>query len=57
MSGKKHTSIRVESEIMDAIESARSKRPGSVSANTWIVEAVVEKLQREGFAIGETSNA
>lgn len=57
MRHKKHTSIRVESEIMDAIDSARSKRPGNVSANTWIVEAILEKLQRDGIVIGSLTDA
>lgn len=57
MSDKKHTSIRVESEIMQAIDSARFKRPGNVSANTWIVEAIIEKLQRDGITIGSANDA
>lgn len=57
MRDKKHTSIRAESEIMEAIDSARSKRPGNVSANTWIVEAIIEKLQRDGIVIGSANDA
>ena len=51
MSARKHSSIRVESEIMDAIERACSQRPGNVSTNQWIVEAVTEKLARDGVKI------
>lgn len=57
MSDKKHTSIRVESEIMQAINNARAKRPGTVSANTWIVEAIIEKLERHGIAIASCNDA
>lgn len=57
MSARKHSSIRVESEIMDAIERACSKRPGNVSTNQWIVEAVTEKLARDGIAIMDGGDA
>jgi len=51
MSARKHSSIRVESQTMDAIQSACSRRPGNVSTNQWIVEAITEKLAREDIVI------
>ncbi len=41
------TNLRLEPEIWQAIDAARARRPGSVSRNTWITEAVLEKLARE----------
>ena len=43
----KHTSLRLPVETMAAIDAARQKRVGSVSLNTWLAEAVAEKLERE----------
>lgn len=43
----KHTSLRLPAETMAAIEAARRKRVGMVSLNTWLAEAVAEKLERE----------
>ena len=40
-------SIRLKKQLWDGIDRARSERPGSVSRNTWITEAVLEKLQRD----------
>jgi hypothetical protein len=39
--------LRLPAETFDAIDAARAARPGSVSRNTWITEAVEEKLMRE----------
>jgi len=41
------TNLRLELEVWQAIDAARRCRPGSVSRNTWITEAVLEKLARE----------
>lgn len=57
MPGKKHTSLRVDEETMRAIEASCARRPGSVSTNTWIVEAIMEKLGRERDASGVHSDA
>lgn len=57
MSARKHSSIRLESEIMNAIDRARSKRPGNVSTNQWIVEAIMEKLARDGIPITDGGDA
>lgn len=43
-----HTSLRLESDIMTAIDALRAKRTGNISRNTWIAEAIAEKLERAG---------
>lgn len=40
-------SIRLEKHLWDGIDRVRSERPGNISRNTWITEAVLEKLQRD----------
>lgn len=39
--------LRLPAETFDAIDAARAARPGSVSRNTWITEAIEEKLARD----------
>ena len=40
-------SLRLPPEVLTAIDGARSKRAGNVSRNTWITEAILEKIARE----------
>jgi hypothetical protein len=40
-------SLRLDPEVRTAIDMARLRRAGSISRNTWITEAIVEKLARE----------
>lgn len=40
-------SIRLDKQLWDGIDRVRSERPGNISRNTWITEAVLEKLQRD----------
>ena len=40
-------SVRLHPEMWEAIDDVRTKRPGVVSRNTWIAEAILEKLARE----------
>jgi len=40
-------SLRLPHDMFEAIDSARARRIGSVSRNTWITEAIQEKLNRE----------
>ena len=40
-------SLRLDPEVWTAIDRARLRRAGSISRNTWINEAVAEKLARE----------
>lgn len=44
---KDRINLRLSPEIFAAIDEARADRPGSVSRNTWITEAIQEKLSRE----------
>jgi len=39
--------LRLPNETFEAIDLARATRPGRVSRNTWITEAIQEKLTRE----------
>lgn len=39
--------LRLPQETVEAIDSARARRIGNVSRNTWITEAIQEKLNRE----------
>ncbi len=39
--------LRLPPETFAAIDQARAARPGHVSRNTWLTEAVEEKLARE----------
>ena len=41
--------LRLRGETFDAIDASRSTRPGAVSRNTWITEAIEEKLARDQF--------
>lgn len=39
--------LRLPGETFDAIDASRNARPGNVSRNTWITEAIAEKLTRD----------
>jgi len=39
--------LRLAGETFSAIDAACAARPGNVSRNTWIAEAIEEKLSRE----------
>ena len=39
--------LRLDPETFEAIDSVRARRPGNISRNTWITEAIQEKLARE----------
>lgn len=39
--------LRLDPALGAAIDRARLKRPGNVSRNTWITEAILEKLSRD----------
>lgn len=43
--------LRLPPEVFAAIDQARSLRIGHVSRNTWIAEAIQEKLARELGAV------
>ena len=40
-------SLRLDRALYGQIDRARFQRPGNVSRNTWITEAILEKLDRE----------
>ena len=40
-------SLRLDPDVWAAIDTARLRRAGSISRNTWITEAIAEKLARE----------
>jgi predicted HicB family RNase H-like nuclease len=42
--------LRLPAETFEAIDASRLARAGNVSRNTWITEAVEEKLARERVA-------
>ena len=39
--------LRLSGETFDAIDAGRNARPGAISRNTWITEAIEEKLARD----------
>ena len=41
------TNLRLPAGTFSAIDEACAARPGNVSRNTWIAEAIAEKLARE----------
>jgi len=41
------TSIRVPLSALAKIDELRKKRVGNVSRNTWILEAIVDKIEKE----------
>lgn len=47
--------VRLPDATIKAIDAACSKRVGNVSRNTWILEAVQEKLSRVGDADDQSS--
>jgi hypothetical protein len=40
-------SLRLDREVCTAIDTARLHRAGTISRNSWITEAITEKLARE----------
>ena len=49
--GLDRINLRLSPETFDAIDHARSARPGNVSRNTWIAEAIKEKLARDDVQV------
>lgn len=43
--------LRLPAEVFSAIDASRAQRMGHVSRNTWLTEAVQEKLAREGVEL------
>lgn len=40
--------LRLPEHVMHVIDEARRNRPGFVSRNSWIAEAIRDKLKKEG---------
>jgi hypothetical protein len=49
--------IRLSSSVLIAVDAACGRRAGTVSRNTWIAEAVAEKLAREEQAKRSEGNS
>jgi metal-responsive CopG/Arc/MetJ family transcriptional regulator len=39
--------MRLPKPVLRAVDEARLKRPGSISRNSWIAEAISDKLKHE----------
>jgi hypothetical protein len=48
--------LRLEAKIWAAIDRACQRRPGSISRNTWITEAVLEKLARDEIQVSASES-
>ncbi|NKA81536.1 CopG family [Ralstonia solanacearum] len=48
--------VRLPDDMVAAIDAECSRRIGNVSRNTWILEAVQEKLSRAGSGADKQSN-
>ncbi|WP_261505410.1 hypothetical protein [Burkholderia multivorans] len=46
--------LRLAPEVLKAIDAECLRRAGNVSRNTWITEAVTEKLARHGAVVRST---
>lgn len=44
---RERTSLRLDKELIALIDQSRGGRAGTISRNTWIAEAIQEKLGRE----------
>ena len=44
--------LRIPSDLLTRIEEVRGSRPVKIPRHTWLLEAVVEKLQKEGKMSG-----
>lgn len=53
--GLDRINLRLPSNMFAGIDSARSARPGNVSRNTWITEAIEEKLAREATGVDRST--
>ncbi|WP_228939279.1 ribbon-helix-helix domain-containing protein [Paraburkholderia saeva] len=49
--------VRLPDDMLAAVDAECSRRIGNVSRNTWILEAVQEKLSRAGGGANKQSDA
>jgi len=45
-SSRERASLRLPPDVLEAIDAECSRRAGNISRNTWIAEAVAERLER-----------
>lgn len=43
--------LRIPVYLRDAVDTSAASRPGRMSRNSWIAEAIVEKLKKEGVDV------
>ena len=43
--------LRIPTHLRDAVDTSAASRPGRMSRNSWIAEAIVEKLKKEGVDV------
>lgn len=43
--------LRLPAQVVRSIDRARAKRPGVLSRNSWIAEAIRDKLSGEGIQL------
>lgn len=46
---EKRISLRIPEDIAERVKQAAQARPVKTPSHTWIVEAILEKLKKEGF--------
>jgi len=46
---EKRLSLRVSEDVVERVKQAAHARPVKTPSHTWIVEAILEKLRKEGF--------
>jgi predicted DNA binding CopG/RHH family protein len=46
---EKRISLRIAEDVAERIKQAAKARPIKTPSHTWIVEAILEKLKKEGF--------
>lgn len=39
--------LRVPESLVEKVDALRKRRPGKISRNTWILEAIADKVERE----------
>lgn len=49
--------LRLSPEVFELIDAVRTSRAGVISRNTWISEAIREKLDRDLEAVSSFENA
>ncbi|HEY3639289.1 MAG TPA: hypothetical protein VGK90_14165 [Rhizomicrobium sp.] len=48
---RERCNLRLPTIVLRSIDSTRSKRPGVLSRNSWIAEAIRDKLTSEGIKL------